>query len=91
TRVPVVATIESMRDTVKVPAGTFRNCMRIRTEGKAFVDAGNYVGNTVVGVDETSWYAPGVGLVKTVRKETTTKKALDYGEIILELEAFRKN
>jgi len=90
-KVPVAVTIESMTDTVKVPAGVFKNCMRIKSKGKSFIDAGNYVGNTVVGIDETSWYAPGVGLIKSVRKETTTAKALDYGEIILELETFRKN
>lgn len=90
-KVPVAVMIESMTDTVKVPAGVFKNCMRIKSKGKSFINAGNYVGNTVVGIDETSWYAPGVGLVKSVRKETTTAKALDYGEIILQLETFRKN
>ncbi len=88
-RVPLHVEIESMNDTIRVPAGTFRNCMRIRSTGKSFVNAGNYVGNTVVGIDETNWYAPGVGLVKSVRKETTTDRALDYGEIILELEDYR--
>jgi len=88
-RVPVTVNIESMTDTIRVPAGVFRNCMRIRSTGSQFHDAGNYVGNTVVGIDETNWYAPGVGLVKSVRKETTTAKALDYGEIILELETYR--
>lgn len=89
TRVPVTATIESMTDTVRVPAGVFHNCMRINKTGKQFVDAGNYVGKTVVGINETSWYAPGVGMVKTVREETTTARSLDYGQIILELEEFR--
>ena len=35
------------------------------------------------------WYAPGVGLVKSVRRESTTSQALDKGEITLELEAYR--
>ena len=91
TKVPVTVTIESMTDRIKVPAGVFDNCMRIKSAGKSFVDAGNYVGKTVVSINETNWYAPEVGLVKSVRKETTTAKALDYGEIILELEAFRKD
>ncbi|MCG8325885.1 MAG: hypothetical protein MI673_10235 [Thiotrichales bacterium] len=88
-QVPVSVLIESMTDTVTVPAGTFRNCMRVRTTGRAFFDAGNYVGKTVVGIDETVWYAPDIGMIKTVRRETTTSRALDYGEIILELEDYR--
>jgi hypothetical protein len=88
-KVPVTAKIESMTDMVKVPAGTFENCMRVVMSGNAFVDAGNYVGKTIVRVTETNWYAPGVGLVKSVREESTKHRALDKGGIILELESFR--
>jgi len=89
-RVPVSVSIESMNDIVRVPAGTFRNCIRVVLSGDSFVNAGNYVGRTIVNVKETNWYAPGVGLVKSVRHETTTKKALDKGSITLELAAYRR-
>ncbi len=88
-KVPVTVKIESITDTVEVPAGIFDNCMRISYSGDAFTDAGNYIGLTVVSVNETNWYAPGVGLVKSVRRETTTHQALDHGEIVLELESYR--
>ena len=88
-KVPVTAKIESMTDVVKVPAGTFENCMRVELSGNAFINAGNYVGMTIVHVNETNWYAPGVGLVKSVRKESTKHRTLDKGSIILELESFR--
>lgn len=88
-KVPVTAKIESMTDIVKVPAGTFENCMRVELSGNAFVDAGNYVGKTIVRIKETNWYAPGVGLVKSVRSESTKHRALDKGGIVLELESFR--
>lgn len=88
-RVPVTVKIESMNDSVRVPAGTFSNCMRITFKGDAFIDAGNYVGMTIVRVSETNWYAPRVGLIKSIRKESTKHRALDKGEIILELESFR--
>ena len=87
-KVPVTANIDSMTDTVKVPAGIFKNCMRVNISGDAFTNAGNYVGLTVVKINETNWYAAGIGLVKSVRKETTKSKALDKGEIILELESY---
>lgn len=88
-RVPVTLKIESMTDTVKVPAGSFSNCMRVHVSGDAFTNAGNYVGLTVVAIDETNWYAPDVGLVKSIRTETTKSRALDKGEMTLELREFR--
>lgn len=88
-KIPVEVTIESMTDTIKVPAGTFTNCMRITMKGSDFVNAGNYVGMTLVRLNETNWYAPDVGLVKSVREETTKHRALDKGEIIIELEKYR--
>ena len=87
-KVPVTARIDSMTDTVRVPAGIFKNCMRVNISGDAFTNAGNYVGLTVVKINETNWYAPGVGLVKSIRKETTKSKALDKGKISMELENY---
>lgn len=89
-RVPVTVRIESMNDTVRVPAGTFHNCMRVNVSGDGFINAGNYVGRTIVKVEETSWYAPGVGLVRSERRETTTKKALDKGTVSLQLAEYRR-
>ena len=89
-QVPVTARIESMTDAVSVPAGTFVECMRILLKGNEFTNAGNYVGLTIVNIEETDWYAPGVGLVKSIRKESTPSKALDRGEITLELESYRR-
>ena len=86
--ISVKVTVAAVDDTVKVPAGTFTHCIRIEKKGSDFVNAGNYIGLTVVRVKETSWYAPGVGLVKSMREEKTDKKALDKGTQIIELEAF---
>jgi hypothetical protein len=89
-QVPVTVKIESLTDAVSVPAGTFADCMRITLKGDTFADAGNYVGLTIVKINETDWYAPGVGLIKSIRQESTTSKALDRGEIVLELESYRR-
>ncbi len=86
--VPVKVEIESINDTIEVPAGRFKNCLRLHLTGSGFFDAGNYVGHTIVIIDETNWYAPGVGLVKSVRKESTTDKVVSHGQINLELEEF---
>ena len=80
--------IDSTDDTVSVPAGKFHHCIKLTKKGAEFIDAGNYIGRTIVRVKETSWYAPGVGLVKSIREETTEKKALDKGQLVIELELF---
>ena len=88
TPVPVENVIESMDEAVTVIAGSFQHCMKIHQKGTIHFDAGNYVGLTEVKVDEYRWYCPGVGLVKSVRHETTTNEALDKGMMSLELERF---
>ena len=39
-------------------------------------------------VKQTNWYAPGVGLVKMERVETTRSDALDKGTLLVELTEF---
>jgi hypothetical protein len=50
-------TIESVSDEVKVPAGTFRDCVEVKQVG------GNEAGAEVMGYE---WYAPKVGVVKSI-------------------------
>jgi hypothetical protein len=42
-------------------------------------------------VEQSNWYAPGVGLVKMERKETTQRKALDKGTLLVELVKFESD
>jgi hypothetical protein len=50
-------TIESLSDEVKVPAGTFKDCVKIKQVGE------NDAGASVMGYE---WYAPKVGIVKSL-------------------------
>ena len=84
-KVLMEAKIESLNEVINVPAGQFNNCMKITMTGSSFKDAGNYVGLTLVNVEQTSWYAPGVGLIKMERVETTKSDALDRGTLLIEL------
>lgn len=87
--VPIEVKVESLTDTVTVPAGTFENCLKITMSGSVYKNAGNYVGLTIVNVEQSNWYAPGVGLVKLERIETTQRKALDKGSLLVELSQFK--
>lgn len=87
--VPLEAKVESLNETVIVPAGKFENCLKISMSGSVYKDAGNYVGLTVVSVEQSNWYAPGVGLVKMERIETTKRQALDRGSLLVELTHYK--
>ncbi|MEM7466923.1 MAG: hypothetical protein AAF387_08570 [Pseudomonadota bacterium] len=78
--------VASVEAEVAVPAGQFKDCVKIVGKGEANVDVGNYIGRTIVSIEIVNWYAAGVGLVKSRRRETTTADALNYGEVLLELE-----
>ncbi len=71
---PIHYVVESVSDTVEVPAGRFENCLRV--SGKGSILGGQildqFLGIHEIRVAETDWYAPGVGLVKRVRTESTS-------------------
>lgn len=78
-------TIESLDDEVKVPAGTFKNCIKIKHVG------GNQKNDTSVSVEAFEWYAPDVGLVKSiVAIKKLEKKQPTYSEhLTYQLESFK--
>jgi hypothetical protein len=62
--VNISLTIESLSDEVKVPAGTFKDCIKLKQVGE------NDAGTSVMGYE---WYAPKVGVVKslvTIKQKT---------------------
>ena len=82
--------IEGMDDVVNVAAGHFEHCMRVHGTGSNFAGSllETYLQIRFIKVEQTDWYAPGVGLVKRVRNEYTTPADFsnEYRE---ELEAVR--
>jgi hypothetical protein len=89
-KVPVKNRIDSINAVIKVPAGKFEHCIKIDTSGFAFNSGNNRIGRTLVEIKESKWFAPGVGLIKSVLTETSTNDAFAKGEIIMELESFTK-
>ncbi len=62
----VSLTIESVTDVVTVPAGTFKNCVKVKQQGEDKANAS---------VTAYEWYAPKVGVVKSL--VTLKRKAKD--------------
>ncbi len=62
------AKIVKLNDTVKVAAGTFSNCLRVESHATVTVEARTRGIDSIL-IDQTEWYARGVGLVKRIREE----------------------
>lgn len=88
--IEVTYTIEATDDVVRVPAGVFRNCLRIRGTAASVRDLGERIGDAEVRVDATEWFAPGVGLVKMVRKEDSRPESPASGSMAIELQRLDK-
>lgn len=88
---PVTLTyrLTSLEAEARTPAGVFTNCLEVSAEGSTtvFVDRHNNVAS--VSVQHQDWYAPGVGLVKSERIETSASPFLEPGRYVLELERYR--
>jgi len=87
--VPIKSTIESIDEVVTVPAGTFKECLKIKSVGlgeETFVEEDSdqlfpkdFLKEKIkVEVEYYNWFAPNVGLIKAIYKEKKTSSgALD--------------
>lgn len=80
------STLEIVDETITVPAGTFEKCIKVVRRGSTKND-GRFMHTAIITVEEYSWYARGVGLVKSIRKEQSWW--FGSGEISLQLVKFR--
>ena len=85
---PVMLTyrISSQNESVTVPAGRFEHCIKVTGAGSTTVPVDRATAKAPVTVEHADWYAPGVGLVKSVRREHSESVFLQDGEFTLELE-----
>ncbi len=83
--VDMTASIADDDVAVSVPAGLYDGCVRVEAVGRTLVPADRGSLEVEVTVIQTEWYAPGVGLVKTVRVEQSDSPFLKNGEYVQEL------
>lgn len=86
-RVKMTYTVSSTDSVVEVPAGRFGHCLQIRGTGEVERDVGTPIGSITIHVVSTKWYAPGVGLVKVERKESTSSPIVPAGELKMQLQS----
>ena len=82
--------VEAVGETVTVAAGRFSNCVRIAAGGHTTVTTADHQTTLQVSVDLTEWYAPGVGLVKSVRAERAGEERAGNSRLSSELEYLGK-
>lgn len=70
---------------VAVAAGRFAHCLLVEGRGEASVPADRGNGSARIEVEVQEWYAPGVGLVKLERRETTDSTFFKPGQQSWEL------
>jgi hypothetical protein len=84
---PTVKSIAATDETVIVPAGTFADCVRLKITGRAAVDLVN--GPATIEVRGDEWYAPKIGLIKGMFRETVDGGQAS-SELAMDLASFVK-
>lgn len=79
------ATVAGVDETVTVPAGRYRNCVRVDSRGKTNVPIDHARNFVEVVAEQSEWYAPGVGLVRLERRERSDSTFLQNGSYVQEL------
>ncbi|MCU7871672.1 MAG: hypothetical protein KZQ91_02885 [Candidatus Thiodiazotropha sp. (ex Lucinoma borealis)] len=77
--------IAAENETVIVPAGQFKHCIRVDGEANFTIYADASSGYEEILINTTEWYAPGVGLVKLLREEPLDNDVFAGGHVLLEL------
>lgn len=82
--------VESLDADISTPAGRFERCLVVSGHGKTSADVGNYIGRTSIEVHSREWFAPGVGLVRMERQESTGASALNTGSLMMVLDSWHE-
>jgi hypothetical protein len=85
----LTSTIEGTDETITVPAGTFKSCVKVKGSGNAQKKLG-ILGDAQITVEQYTWFAPGVGMIKFMQKESSNHMMVGSGEIAFQLESFKK-
>lgn len=77
--------VQRLDAVVSVPAGRYDHCLEIHSTATVPVEARTSGIESIV-IEQTEWYAPGTGLVKRIRTESTVPSKI-RGSLVQELAA----
>lgn len=81
--------VETLGDEVTVPAGTFRNCARVKGLAELTLYTDPVSGFRKVPITTTEWYCPGIGLTKLERIEPLSTSFFSGGSVRMVLSDYR--
>ena len=81
--------ITSIKDSVKVPAGKFDNCIKIIGNGNTTFIGDREIGTIKILVSTIDWYAPNVGLIKSIREEETDSDLFGTSKMVQVLDDYK--
>ena len=74
---------------VKVPAGKFKNCIKVSGSGNTTFIGDREIGSIKINIRTTDWFAPNVGLIKSIRLEETDTELFGTSKMVQVLDDFR--
>ncbi len=77
-------------ESVQVPAGHYSSCLKVTAVGHTSVTTIDNQSTLDVAVEIAEWYAPGVGLVKSIRSEKAGEERSGNAKLVTELDYFGK-
>ena len=86
--IPMSFEIESLDETVTVPAGTFKQCVIITGHRMMKLMTDPVIGYEDIPINQKEWYCPNVGLVKFIRAEVSEGRWISGGSYSMELTKF---
>jgi hypothetical protein len=81
--------IEAAGESVKTPAGEFKDCLRVRGQALLRLFADPVAGWRDMPLVTTEWYCRGVGLVQLLREEPAGSAFLAGGTYRMELSSWQ--
>lgn len=85
TRLTMHYQIASVNDAVTVPAGVFRDCIKVTGEATLALYVDPRSGTHEIPIMTSEWYAPGVGLVRLERHEPLNTSQFSGGKVVIDL------
>jgi len=73
--------VVSDSETIQINDKTFHDCLVIEGLGRGSIDGGAYLRHFQVTIKEKKWFAPGVGLIKSNRREKASNKHIKMAEL----------
>jgi hypothetical protein len=86
---PLNFEVQKQKETVTVPAGTFEKCVKVVGKGEIEREKG-LLGTVKVTIVKTDWYAPKVGLVKSVFHKSGNHMLVTEVNSITQLTGYKK-